>query len=87
MRANKPTPCGNNPIQPDSNIGDPEVIPRYPAITIDAKSRNSEWFTAFVTDVDLLSFRYKIGQKNDNLCEIVKSIAKHAFNSIKKNYG
>lgn len=26
-------------------LGDPEVISHYPAITIDAKSRDSEWFT------------------------------------------
>lgn len=26
-------------------LGDPEVISHYPAITIDAKSRSSEWFT------------------------------------------
>ncbi len=26
-------------------LGDPAVIPKYPAITIDAKTRSSEWFT------------------------------------------
>lgn len=26
-------------------LGDPVVIPRYPAITIDAKSKDNEWFT------------------------------------------
>lgn len=30
-------------------IGDPEVIPRYPAITILGKTRNSEWFTLGTT--------------------------------------
>jgi hypothetical protein len=26
-------------------IGEPDVIPRYPAITVNGVSRNSEWFT------------------------------------------
>lgn len=36
-------------------LGDPAVIPMYPAITIDAKSKNSEWFT-----LESLSQEYQI---------------------------
>lgn len=36
---------GNEQFLEASYIGAPEVIPRFPAITIDAKSRSSEWLT------------------------------------------
>lgn len=36
---------GNQQFLDGVYIGDPAVIPRYPAITIDAKSRSSEWIT------------------------------------------
>jgi len=36
---------GNEQFLEAVYIGDPTVIPRYPAITIDAKNRSSEWLT------------------------------------------
>lgn len=36
---------GNEQFLEAVYLGDPAVIPRYPAITVDAKSRTSEWLT------------------------------------------
>lgn len=48
---------GNQQFLDGVYIGDPAVIPRYPAITIDAKSRSSEWLTLESTsekyDIDI----------------------------------
>lgn len=48
---------GNEQFIDGVYIGDPAVIPRYPAITIDAKSRSSEWITLESTseqfDIDI----------------------------------
>ena len=48
---------GNEQFLDGVYIGDPAVIPRYPAITIDAKSRSSEWLTLESTseqyDIDI----------------------------------
>lgn len=48
---------GNETFLEAVYIGDPAVIPRYPAITVDAKSRNSEWLTLESTsekyDIDI----------------------------------
>lgn len=48
---------GNQQFLDGVYIGDPAVIPRYPAITIDAKSRTSEWITLESTseqyDIDI----------------------------------
>lgn len=48
---------GNQQFLDGVYIGDPDVIPRFPAITIDAKSRSSEWITLESTsekfDIDI----------------------------------
>ena len=48
---------GNEAFLEAVYIGDPAVIPRYPAITIDAKTRTSEWLTLESTseqfDIDI----------------------------------
>lgn len=48
---------GNTQFLKGIYLGDPAVIPQYPAITIDAKSRTSEWMTLESTrekyDIDI----------------------------------
>jgi len=79
---------GNEKFLEAVYIGDPAVIPMYPAITVDAKSRSSEWMTLESTsetfDIDITVYVEEVDYETqyELMHAYVKSIENSLFRSF-----
>jgi len=68
-------------------IGDPEVIPMYPAITVDGKTRDSEWLTLDSTKerYELEINTYVLESTHEDGYRFLLNITKTIEDGLKKN--
>lgn len=79
---------GNEKFLEAVYIGDPAVIPMYPAITVDAKSRSSEWFTLESTsetfDIDITVYVEEVDYETQY--ELMHAYVKAIENSLFRSF-